>query len=103
MKDEWNFFCKTLRKESWQNAMKIWSKLDEDGNPQPELKAFTKEAYEKAFKFDQIINNSDVVSMLADLETAQKNLNSNPSNEVLLDRFIAAGQRAAQDLQSSYS
>ena len=40
--------------------------------------------------------------MLADLDTAQKNLNSNPSNEVLLDRFITAGQSTVQDLHANY-
>ena len=76
----------------------MWAKLDEEGHQQPILKAETKQIYEKAFQFSEVAKNDATVEILADLEAAQWNLNQNPNNQVLLERFRKEAQTASQKL-----
>lgn len=66
----------------------MWKKLDSEGANPELLKVDTKEIYEKAFSFAEIAKNDEVVSLLEPLEIAQKNLNMNSNNHLLIDKFI---------------
>jgi hypothetical protein len=53
------------------------------------LKANTKDLYQKSFNFEEVGKNDDVLNILSDLDIAQGDLNQNPDNESLLQKFIA--------------
>lgn len=46
--------------------------------------------------------NDYVVNQLNDLEAAQNNLNNNPENETLVNRFIEVAQDTAENFLTQY-
>ena len=40
---------------------------------------------------------------MEELEIAQKNLNANPNNQILLHKFIGASQKTVRELNSNYN
>ena len=102
MNKEWELFEKTLDRSHWEKAQKLWSKLEQDGIKQPMLMAHTKELYSNQFSFPEISKNDEVVDILSNVEDAQNNLNSNPSNHILLTNFITASKEAISQLESKY-
>lgn len=92
MNKEWQSFCQTLKVKHWKKAQQIWSKLDDLGFKQPPLKANTKELFKNNFNFDTIATNDDTVAILQDLDIAENNLNQNPDNKILVNKFIMAAQ-----------
>lgn len=98
MNSEWLAFCKTLELEHWDNAQKTWTDLASSGHQQPILKANTKELFQNSFSFAEVGKNDDVVQMLSDLDVAQGNLNGNPDNEGLLQKYIQTAKIASKNL-----
>lgn len=78
MHKEWDLFCQTLDVKHHDKAIEMWNELAENGHPQDQLKANTKQIYAKSFTFDDISSNDDVVGILSDLDIAQTNFNMNP-------------------------
>lgn len=103
MNSEWLAFCNTLELEHWDNAQKIWSELASEGHQQPVLKANTRELYQKSFSFSDVGKNDDVIQILSDLDVAQGNLNGNPDNEGLLQKFVQTARIASTNLEKNYS
>ena len=48
-------------------------------------------------------HNEATQSIMTDLDAAQTNLNANPDNRILLNKFIKAAQQTASELKSRYS
>ena len=103
MNSEWLAFCQTLELEHWDNAQKTWSEMASEGHQQPILKANTRELFQKSFSFADIGHNDDVIQILSDLEVAQGNLNGNPDNEGLLQKYIQTAKIASKNLEKEYS
>lgn len=66
------------------------------------MKANTKELFKNNFNFDSIASNDDTVAILQDLDIAENNLNQNPNNRILLNKYIVAAQSAAKELKKKY-
>jgi len=53
------------------------------------LLADTRDLYQKSFNFEEVGKNDDVLNILSELDIAQGDLNQNPDNEGLLQKFIS--------------
>jgi len=84
----WGKFCNSLDMKYWDQAQEMWQKLDEDGASVNLLQADTKDRFQNSFQFEEVGRNDRVVEILEPLEIAQKNLNANPNNQILLQKFI---------------
>ena len=67
------------------------------------MKANSKELFQKSFSFPEISKNDEVLAILSDLDIAQGNLNENPDNEGLLQKYISTAQIATKNLGKQFA
>ena len=80
----------------------MWAKLDKEGVKPALLQVNTKEIFEKGFQFPDVAKNDEAVNILEPIDIAQKNLNSNPDNKMLMDKFISTAQSTIKNLSSEF-
>lgn len=102
MDREWHKFCTAFNLENWEKAQSLWQELDKDGAKPPLLEANTKELYEKSFTFSEVSKNDQTVEILDRLQIDEANLNANPTNKILLQKYVQAAQSARDTLKSTF-
>ena len=102
MKEELSMFSKTLDPDHLKSCIEIREDLLEGNNSVEDLQINTKELYEKGFKFPHVVEYDHVQSQLAELQSAQENLNQNSDNPILVKKFINIAQKVKKNFQTAY-
>ena len=63
----------------------------------------TSELFQKTFKFPSIAKNQFTQDKLDELEIAEKNLNNNPDNEKLLEKFISVTNNVKKEFKKNFA
>ena len=99
-------FSKSIKKEDFEEAMKLKQDLVENENvPQEELdkvKVTTNKIYKKNFALPEVAHNDYASEQLEELEIAEKNLNANMDNADLLKKFILVTKEVGKKLKEKY-
>lgn len=99
MNEEWLKFEKTANFDHWKKAQEMWAELEQQGDTPPILMANTKQIFAEAFKFPDMATYDFAHNELSKLEMAQTNLNENPDNKILLNKFRDATLEASKNIK----
>ena len=97
MNIQMDYFSRRLDINNYNNAMKICKKI---GGASPRVTTW--ELYDKAFSFDRVRRYDYVVENMNTLEQFEDNLNTNISNSVALNNFLAAATQVRAGLKDKY-
>jgi hypothetical protein len=97
MNIQMDYFSRRLDVNNYNNAMKIFGKI---GGAGPRVTTW--ELYDKAFSFDRVRRYDYVVENMNTLEQFEDNLNTNISNSVAMNRFLAAATQVRAGLNDKY-
>ena len=99
--DEMNYqmemFSRTFNRANYDNAMKIAGELK---TTPPKVKTW--ELYDASFSFPRVRRYTSVQSAMGDLEHFEDNLNTNITNQKLVDSFIAVAKGVQATLKERF-
>ena len=102
MNNQVNLFERGLETENWENARQIYAQIKDKMHPSKPLKVDTKKIYQNSFSFPEVAKNDYAANELNNLEAAQNNLNQNPENETLMNKFVEVAMDTADNLIKKY-
>ena len=103
MKIEMDYFSRKFDIKHYNNAMKIFAELKKNGFQGKGPHVTTWELYDKAFSFDRVRKYELVEQQMNIIEHFEDNLNTNISNSVLVQQFIAHAKEAQRRLKEKYN
>lgn len=107
LKDNFNTYSKTLKKDDLDKALKLKDELIEVDNVQREefdkLKVNTNALFKKQFAFPEVAKNDFSTELFDELEIAEKNFNANMDNSDLLATFVDTANKVKTQLKDKYS
>jgi|ERR1740139_245877 len=97
MEYQMDMFSRNFDKTHYDNAMKIAGELKTKAP-----KVHTWELYDTSFSFPRVRRYTSVQSAMNDLEHFEDNLNTNISNQKLVDTYIAVGKGVQATLKERF-
>jgi len=107
MQQEFKEFSRTIDQDHFDKGMELKGQLAKGGIiPEENLNikrlVNTSELFQKQFKFPSISKNQYTQDKLDELEIAEKNLNNNPDNEKLLEKFITVTNNVKKEFKQKF-
>ena len=103
MRIEMDYFSRKFDIKNYNNAMKIWAELKKGGWKGKSPQVTTWELYDKSFTFPRVRKYELVEQQMNILEHFEDNLNTNITNSVLVNQFIAHAKEAQRRLNEKYN